>query len=200
MNLKAPLNPDKLAETWPKVEESIDEAVKRLHGEGLTIKAIAYETGLHRSTVMRWFARLGISGNGRADAFSTEDDKLILKLTRQGLNAAEIGRRMGRSWDSVRTRRAVLRGKKAKKNRGAGKQQTAPASPKLENDDLHVAACLAQGGFVRAEVLNGRAVWIWPVRNPVSAVDASTGCGKVIPVHQAKAGTRIDQSRVGLAS
>lgn len=71
-----------------------------------------------------------------------------------GENAKRAAERIGRPLYSVLTR--------AKGCGLMGKGVADPYQPSPERADKHAAACLREGGFPTAHVIDGRAVWVYP--------------------------------------
>lgn len=101
--------------------------------------------------------------------YTEAEDRRIIALVRQGVGSAEIGRMLDRSRGSIVGRIAKLRrdnrlGERTVIPTGYLPQRAdaAGAIPaiKLDQDARLVAACLAKGGFPRAEVIQGCTYWL----------------------------------------
>lgn len=60
----------------------------------------------------------------------------------------------------IKRNREAAREAYAEGARAAAENATPWTPPKPDRDDDYVAACIAEGGFVRAEIINGRTVWV----------------------------------------
>ena len=93
--------------------------------------------------------------NRSSRPYTKAEDETILKRMSEGWGYLRISRDIDRTWRSVSSRIRIL-------PRRANSPETSDDEKPIElsRDDQLVAACLAQGGFPRAEVINGKTYWI----------------------------------------
>jgi len=97
---------------------------------------------------------------------TAETDAAILRLIKAGVSVRETARRLDLSDKFVTKRRNALLGRVPRQWQALPRDAEpiaitgGPLCP--QDDSRHVEACLAHGGFVRAEVINGRTVWVAP--------------------------------------
>lgn len=87
-------------EAPPRPAPGVLEERRRLVAAGLSDGEIARREGVSRSAIGHWRAQEGLAGGarrGESPEGPPADRTLIRELAAQGLSAAEIGRRLGRS-------------------------------------------------------------------------------------------------------
>jgi len=84
----------------------------------------------------------------------------MLRLRERRVTVKAIAEKFGRTEKAVDSKLAKIR------RGGVHLRGRLPDAvrPIRNRDDAYVAACLAQGGFVAAEVVNGKTVWIRPAK------------------------------------
>jgi len=128
------------------------------YAAGTPLDTIAYKVGRTRKSISSRLLRIRPPeiSETRARQYTTDEDAFMVAKRAEGWSLRRIGDALGRDRDGVRARLAKL-------NLDDPNIERHTEATKANRDDDHVALCLAHGGFVRAEVVNGKTVWIRPV-------------------------------------
>lgn len=127
------------------------------YAAGTPLDTIAAKVGRTRKSVSSRLLRIRPAGTGstRMRQYTPEEDAFMVARRSEGWSLASIGKAMGRDRDGVRSRLSKL----DRLEIDPGRHLEAVGQ---NRDDEYVALCLAHGGFVRMERVNGQNYLITP--------------------------------------
>lgn len=127
------------------------------YAAGTPLDLIASKVGRTRKSVSSRLLRIRPPEmrTTRARPYTPEEDAFMVARRAEGWSLARIGKAMGRDRDGVRSRLAKL-------NQLEPDPERHREATGANRDGDYVALCLAHGGFVRVERINGRNYVITP--------------------------------------